>query len=73
MRFNVQLLVLPMLAGIFMLSQGCGEPAGPKVAPEATLKSTEKPDWYKGPGSVNPASLVNPANKAPDKSADKAK
>jgi len=67
MRFNIRLLVLPVVASIFMLSQGCGEPVGPKVAPEATLKSTEKPDWYKGPGSVNPA------NKAPDKSADKAK
>ena len=43
-----------------MLAQGCGEPAGPKVAPEDTLKVTEKPDWYKGPGSVNPA------NKAPE-------
>jgi hypothetical protein len=61
MRFNIQLLVLPVLAGFFMLAQGCGEPAGPKVAPEDTLKVTEKPDWYKGPGSVNPA------NKAPEK------
>jgi hypothetical protein len=67
MRFSVQLLVSPVLAGFFMLAQGCGEPAGPKVAPEATIKSTEKPDWYKGPGSVNPA------NKASDKSGEKAK
>jgi len=73
MRFNFQLLVLPVMAGIFMLSQGCGEPA-PKETIGANI-SVEVPDWYKGPGSVNPANKApgKQANKGAETSGDKAK
>jgi len=73
MRFSVQLLALPLLGGFFMLSQGCGEPA-PKETTGATIK-VEVPDWYKGPGSVNPANKApgKQANKGAETSGDKAK